>query len=677
MNRYLKMIGSSSPRKPVHGQTGFFLGFKNVDLCHSERQRKNLSETQARVIATSCFEHPAGCNIYKIPLLVRITQILSLTLRMTRPGMIAIFLCLFLLPLSASAQEFVRGHSTDLVDAKAQFRNPALVSFQSARFFAGAKAYHVGLGGANGIPLRQGFFAVSTPFLFNDYIGVGVGGQYFSSPIFKRSRMGARISGRLDFVSLGIELDALTTGYDQANFTEEALNDPLFAGGTSQTALSVGAGVYAQPFPGFGVSLGVTNLNRPVTSLGGDSTRAAQEVYGGVSYAYGPVRGMLELNNTKLDGTRVLLSVEAYSTVGHFIRATSDFGFDQARIEGQYYVGGPLSINYSYDLPTSELLGPSSGSHQFTVIYEFNRSPSVRPAPPLPPNNIPFSLNDQDADLMPTVYVTAEVDYVEVFEKRIRRRLDPSLPANAIASLSRADIEQADSSFSAYSLPFKVDPIRPLSEDIRFPTPLSDNYESSLSQLAQQLSNDGVEELNIVGREDLVEKAMGLRNRVVHEEGAPRDRVEIGKPLFESVKDSVEFYTALAAGDIIPEETIEYASPGKTEFYLYPFQIAASQVVGWVLDVSDQDGQVVRSFNGQEGIPETINWDWRDSNGGLVAPGVYYYQLSWQGTGGTIHTSNKNRIYVKKFVRQITIEVRQSLDPLEQAPDEVQLLIKN
>ena len=56
---------------------------------------------------------------------------------------------------------------------------------------------------------------------------------------------------------------------------------------------------------------------------------------------------------------------------------------------------------------------------------------------------------------------------------------------------------------------------------------------------------------------------------------------------------------------------------------------------------------------------------------------MYYYQLSWQGAGGTIHTSNKNRIYVKKFVRQITIDVRQSLDPLEKAPDEVQLLIKN
>ena len=578
---------------------------------------------------------------------------------------------------TSHAQEFVRGHSTDLLDAKAQFRNPALISFQSARFFAGAKAFHVGLGGASGIPLRQGFFAVSSPFLLNDFIGVGIGGQYFNSPIFRRSRMGARVSGRFDIVSVGLEIDALTTGYDQSSFTEEALNDPLFAGGTSRTALAIGAGAYAQPVPGLGLSLGVTNLNRPITSLGGDSTRAAAEVYGGVAYAYGPVRGILELNNTKLDGTRVLFSVEAYSTVGHFIRATSDFGFDQARIEGQYYVGGPLSINYSYDLPTSELLGPTNGSHQFTVIYEFNRTPSVRPAPPLPPNQIPFSLNDQDADLMPTVYVTAEVDYVEIFEKRIRRRLDPSLPPNAIASLSKADIEEADSSFTAYSLPFKIDPVGPISEDIRFPTPLSDNYESSLSRLADQLSSKGVKALNIVGSEGMVEKAMGLRNRVVLEEGAPRDRVGIGRPRFDSAKDSLDFYTVLGLQDVIPEETIEYASPGATAFYLYPFQVVASQVVGWALELTDQEGNVIRSFNGQEGIPEAVEWDWRDAAGGLIAPGVYYYQLSWQGADGAIQTSNKSRIYVKKFVRQITIDVRKSLDPLEQAPDEVQLLIKN
>ena len=112
-----------------------------------------------------------------------------------------------------------------------------------------------------------------------------------------------------------------------------------------------------------------------------------------------------------------------------------------------------------------------------------------------------------------------------------------------------------------------------------------------MSQLAQQLSSQGVGGLNIVGPEALVEKVMGLRNRVIYEEGAPRDRVEIGRPLFESAQDSMAFYTALASGDVIPEETIEYASPGATAFYLYPFQIAASQVAGWVLEVSDQEGR--------------------------------------------------------------------------------------
>ena len=80
---------------------------------------------------------------------------------------------------------------------------------------------------------------------------------------------------------------------------------------------------------------------------------------------------------------------------------------------------------------------------------------------------------------------------------------------------------------------------------------------------------------------------------------------------------------------------------------------------------------------GRKVFLKSITWDWKDGAGGLVAPGVYYYQLSWQGNAGSIHTSNKNRIYVKKFVRHITIDVRQSLDPLDKAPDEVQLLIKN
>ena len=575
------------------------------------------------------------------------------------------------------AQELVQGHSTDLIDAKALFRNPALVSFQRPKFFAGAKAYYLGLGDASGVPLRQGFFAASTPFLYEDRLGIAAGGQYFSSPIFRRSRFGIRVSGRIDIFSLGIELDALTTGYNASNFSEDALSDPLFDQGTSKTSLAIGAGAYVQPALGLGLSLGVRNLNRPVTSLEGNQVRAEVEVYSGVTYAYGPMRASLELNRREIVGTTALLSVEVYSTAGHYARATSDLGFAQARIEGQYYVGGPLSINYSYDLPTSELLGPSSGSHQFTLIYEFGRSPSVGPPPVVPPTSIPFGMNDPDAELLPMVYVTTEADYVEVYEKRIKRRFDPNLSEQAIASLSWADIELADSSFNAYTLPFKVDPIRPISEDVRFPTPISSNYESSLARIGTQLAGDAVEGLSIVGRDSLVEKVMGIRNRVVLEEGAPRDRVEIGTPLFASNADSVLFNTALTRQDIVPQEVIEYATPGATVFYLYPFQVDASDLQQWSLVIVDQQDREVQRFSGVGTLPEQIAWDWRANTGGYVEPGTYQYQVFWQERGAEMRQSMRNRMYVKKFVRQVTIDIRQDLNGVDATPDKVQLLIKN
>ncbi len=580
-------------------------------------------------------------------------------------------------PASVYGQQIVQGNSTDLVDAKALFKNPALVSFQRAKFFAGAKAYHLGLGGATGVPLRQGFVAASTPFLWNDYLGISAGGQYFDSPVFRRNRFGVRLAGRYEFASLGLEIETLTLGYNRANFTEEALNDPLFADGTSKTSVSLGAGLYAQPLSGLGVSLGVRNLNKPVTSLGADSSRARREFYGGVSYAVGAVRGTVELNQSELTGTTARLYLETFSTEGHYIRASSDFGFAQSRLEGQYHVGGPWSVNYSYDLPTSQLLGPSSGSHQFAVIYEFGRSPAVEPPPPLPPHEIPFGMAEPDAALMPVMYVTAEANYVEVFEKRIRRRIEPGLPSNALASLSRSDLDRADSTFAAYSLPFRVEPIRPVAEDVRFPTPISPDYRSSLEQISSQLALNTVNALNIVGREELVEKVMGLRNQVIYEAGAPSDRVQVGTPRFDSVEDSLAFYTRLVAQDVVPQEAVVYAEPGETTFHVYPFQIDPGTIAGWSLDVSDRDGAVIRSFSGQGPIAEAIRWDWRTAAGELVAPGVYYYRVTWQDHDGSLHYSDRSRLYVKKFIRHITIDVRKKLDPLETAPDQVQLLIKN
>ena len=575
------------------------------------------------------------------------------------------------------SQDVVQGHSTDLVDAKALFRNPALVSFHRAKFFAGAKAYYLGLGGSSGVPLRQGFFAASTPFLINDLVGIGAGGQYFTSPVYRESRFGLRVSGRFDFVSVGLEIDALTVGYNRSNFTEDALNDPLFADGTSKTVLALGLGTYVQPYPGLGLSLGARNLNQPNIALGEAVTRERVEFYTGVSYAYGPLRATFEFNRREVIGSTALLSVEVYSTQGHFARATSDFNFDQTRIEAQYHVGGPLSVNYSYDLPTNELLGPTTGSHQFTLIYEFGRSPSVGTVPVLPPNHIPFGLADQEADLIPMIYVTTEVDFVEVFEKRVRRRYEAGLPANAFASLSKADIDVADSTFAAYELPYDVEPVSTVPEDVRFPTPISPAYEASLSRIGDQLANQSVEELSIVGRNDLVEKALGLRNRVVFEEGAPGERVAVGTPRFDSVQDSLLFHTALVEQDIVPEEVFEYAAPGHTQFHLYPFQINLSDLVGWSLSIYDQNNNEVRVFSGGSSLPENIFWDWKTSMGELIEPGVYYYQLTWQEGVEGMKQSSRSRIYVKKYVRQITIDIRQNLDALDASPDKVQLLIKN
>ena len=121
-----------------------------------------------------------------------------------------------------------------------------------------------GVGDASGVPLRQGFFTSSTPFLLGDRIGVGGSVQYFDSPIYKRGALGLNVAGRiLRSVSVGVGVSALNLSYNRDEFVGVEPGDPVFEGGTNKTTFSVSAGIFAKPIPNLNVALGVRNLNQP------------------------------------------------------------------------------------------------------------------------------------------------------------------------------------------------------------------------------------------------------------------------------------------------------------------------------------------------------------------------------------------------------------------------------
>ncbi len=71
-----------------------------------------------------------------------------------------------------------------------------------------------------------------------------------------------------------------------------------------------------------------------------------------------------------------------------------------------------------------------------------------------------------------------------------------------------------------------------------------------------------------------------------------------------------------------------------------------NRIVKWLLTIKSSKGVIVRSFQGYNTPPESVEWDGKDSRDRVVEPGVYYYAL--------VATDNKNN-RERTRVRQIRI----------------------
>ena len=302
----------------------------------------------------------------------------------------------------------------------------------------GQKAYHLGLGSAGGAPLRQGYVLLSSPFFFSNRFGVGAQAQYFDSPIYSRIAVGASLSARiLGYLSAGIRLETLSLSYNESEFVGFDPADPVFANGYGKTVLNASIGLFAQPMPNLRLSAGIRNLFRPDLSLAGDGIRQSMEPFIGAGYGIGPAHALVEIYDT-FNGIETRFGVEAVSTAGSFIRFSSTSQFEAPRLEGQLYIGGPLSVQYGYELPLGELGPASNGSHTFSVIFDFGRSPELPSPVVLPTFFYESGISNITPQLAPKVYISASTDYVRFYEQQIERTVDRRCtPGGAQAAYGR------------------------------------------------------------------------------------------------------------------------------------------------------------------------------------------------------------------------------------------------
>jgi hypothetical protein len=581
------------------------------------------------------------------------------------------------LALPAQAQRYIVGPATGLDDAKSLLANPALVSFHRSKVALGAKAHYLGLSNNGGAPLRQGFVTASTPFLFRDRLGLGGQIQYFDSPIFSRSALGVSASGRiLRFLSVGVRVSALNLSYNESEFVGVEPGDPVFEAGLGKTTFTSAVGLFAKPLPNLNLSVGVRGLNKPDLSLVGAGVPAHRTWFGGAAYGWKAFRLRAEVATGRY-GLESLVALEAYSTDGSYLRLGSNPQFTAGEVEAQLHVGGPLSINYNYGLPLSDIRTTTSGSHQFSIVYEFGRTPDLPDPPPPPPLMLAADAPAVQPEFAPKLYLTADDEYLQHFEKRIER--DIRVPDAALRSLSRDDLGVLDSSFAAQRGRVPSDPVPRIPENLRMADLLSSTYDSSLTALEAELAQDSARSVAVKGRGPEQVKAIGLRNRLVRQGRVRPDQVRVMTPTAGA--DSVRARRRPVDPRMVqPLEQLSILNPESTTLYLlHPYlgQDAAQGNGSWELEVEDSAGAIVRSFTGLGPPPPTLTWDWSDDSGEPLDHGVYRYRLTWTGPDGEQLQSNERTLYVRQVVRKVTIEVTQDPTVLEQPADDMEIRFQN
>jgi hypothetical protein len=576
----------------------------------------------------------------------------------------------------AHGQLYIMGPGTSISDPKSLFANPSLISFQRSKLAIGVKGYHMGLLDESGIPLKQGYLAITSPFLFNNFLGGGIGIQYFDSHMYNRVLISGGVAARIfRFISVGAYLSALNISYDESKFDLVDQNDPVFNNRTGKTTINTTVGIYAQPLEFISFGLGIRNINEPNLSLIGSSMTEKREFFAGVTYIFGPFRSTIEFLNYDF-GLDTRFYLETFSTTGNYFRAASTNGFSNIQLEGQLHITGPVSINYNYELPMSDLRGPSAGSHMVTVIFEFARTPRLPDAIIPPVFTLPFTRAEITSFIEPRIYLTSEVDYVKYYEKQLIRKIDPNVSEYTLASLSSYDIGVIDSSFTEISYPYRSEKIAPIPPEVRFNTTVAPAYTDAINRLSTRVGPIPIQPVTIVSDSLHLMKAFGLYNLLTQYGTEEQDYVQVGVPRFDSVQDSLRYISPLDPRRIAPYEDLVILEPNHIRIFLHPTFITGS-IGNWRFIIENSRRSEVKRFSGIERLPEYLVWNLRDEAGDIIEPGIYNYYIVWEDRFGSMRETERHRLFVQKFLRRITVEITHDRERIPDRPDKINLIIKN
>lgn len=581
----------------------------------------------------------------------------------------------------AVAQEFIAGPSTGTMDVKSLLGNPALISFQKPQVSLGVRAYHLGFFDDRESGYNQGYFSASLPRIRGSRYGAGFNVQYVNSPIFSKSQLSGSFSAQFAHMfSFGLSASLYHTGYNRDNFSDDFdFGDPLFQNGYSRYAFNSVVGVYARPFSRLELAAGARNVNQPDISISGDGVREPIELFGAASFRHNALKGTVELVDGRYD-LETRLHLELFSEQGYYARLGTNTSLDRGYLEAQLHLYAGVSVNYNFELPLDHLRSHTNGSHMFSLMYEFNR------VPPLPVRRrAQFVLPEVQRTRNPVktpspVVLASETNTLEYNVVHLSHIIDTtSVSREDLQHLTSEDMVRLQQDAESFIMPYGnarpiQQPLPDASEAIVF---ISDEYHQTLDFLRDFIfRNRGGLQFVINPGGEL--RAAGVRSLTGNEKDDEipvliKERPEPESPATDNGEDgddAVTMFHDVALND----QSVTILNPQTVRIRL--IKTSPTNAVEWRFRVYSGSGNQVAGFGERDNLPEFIDWDWRDTDGNVLEPGLYQYHVSWNDGNGIWQETGRQYFSVRRTTRNITIEITRDLNRILTDPDGIDLILK-
>ncbi len=579
-------------------------------------------------------------------------------------GIIGILLFISIQPVNC--QNIIAGDPSDTFDLQAVFVNPAVIPFHHRQVLFGMRLYQVGFLNNSQFGLRSSYLSFTLPQVFLGMFDVGFTGQNFSTQLYDQTNFSFQIAKQtFDRVFIGAKYNLFTKSYHREYFDLENDNDPVFADGTAKFAHSFGAGVVIFPWSHLALSFSCDHLNQPDVSLLKENYRQPLMLDFGCRYSYGHFSSSLYFNNQQ-DFWQMNWILESRPTP----TTTFKIGYVQnaAKFETQLYLFNGFSMNYMFDYPFYEVNQFSRGSHQISCIIQLDHKEKLKE----------LQFTEYNKGKSPIFNLSAQIsaamdcENLEILTQKIIHSVDQSIPDGALAYLTDIDLSLSDSTinlagFRSHGNMNKGEP------GALYGSPkYSQKYQDYLDHIAKKSVRSVENQVELITDPNSFHRATDLRSSLVARHPDLDKKIQIKTLDFETKGDGISKRSANSAtmNDAV------VVNPKIVHFNISSIKIRKNNLP-WELIITDHSGKIIKSFSGRGDVPPTLSWDWKDANGNLLKPNIYFYYFQWNEKNQKAIQSPHKSFYVNKISRTVSVDLRFAPDLQQDAGSTVEIKFSN